>query len=70
MPDITMCAGIASKSFPLSVAVGAQKEFECPLKETCYRYKANPSEWQSFFVGVPYENGECEHYIDTSKERV
>lgn len=35
----------------------------CPLKETCYRYKAKPDEWwQSFFMTPPFEKGKCEHY--------
>jgi len=38
---------------------------DCPLKETCYRYKTTPDEfWQSYFVEVPYneEKKECDHY--------
>jgi len=38
---------------------------DCPLKETCYRYKATPSEYrQSYFQEPPYnkEEGKCEHY--------
>lgn len=39
----------------------------CSLKETCYRYKAEPSEYrQSYFVKPPYviQFGEdsCKHY--------
>ncbi len=62
--DITKCTGSISKSFPLSVMVGVQDEFECPLKETCYRYKAKSSEYQSWFIDVPYdkEKEECEYY--------
>ena len=46
MPDITMCMG-----------------GDCLLKENCYRYKAKPDElWQSYFVEIPYKNGECNHY--------
>jgi hypothetical protein len=38
---------------------------ECPLKESCYRYRATPNEyWQAYFTEVPYnrEKQECEHY--------
>jgi len=41
---------------------------DCPLKETCYRYKAKPSEfWQSYFTEIPYdeEKKECDHYWKT-----
>jgi len=39
----------------------------CPLKETCYRYKAVPNEYrQSYFETPPFKmiEGEvkCEHY--------
>jgi hypothetical protein len=38
---------------------------ECPLKETCYRYTAKESRYQSFFANVPYDNAkkECEEYL-------
>ena len=40
----------------------------CPLKETCYRYKAKPNElWQSFFMKPPFEKGKCEHYWETKR---
>ena len=38
---------------------------DCPLKETCYRYKATPSKYrQSYFTEAPYdkEKEECDHY--------
>lgn len=38
---------------------------DCPLKETCYRYKATPSEFlQSYFVEVPYDEDkkECTYH--------
>lgn len=34
----------------------------CELKSTCYRYKANPSEWQSYFNETPIEDGQCDYY--------
>jgi hypothetical protein len=33
----------------------------CPLKETCYRFKAKPSTFQSFFLKIPYMDG-CKYY--------
>ena len=46
----------------------------CPLKETCYRYKAKPSEFaQSFFIGTPFEiiEGEpkCNHYWEIKNKK-
>lgn len=38
---------------------------DCPLKETCYRFKAKPDEYrQAFFVEVPIDhtNMECKYY--------
>jgi hypothetical protein len=52
MPDISMCKG----------SIGA---FICPKKETCYRYKAEPTpNWQSYFLNPPYdrETGDCQYY--------
>jgi hypothetical protein len=37
----------------------------CPLKEKCYRYKAEINEFgQSYFLIVPYNDKEkkCEHF--------
>jgi hypothetical protein len=50
---------------------------ECPLKETCYRFKANPSSWQSFFHEPPYKieyysegkNISCEYYWKYKQEK-
>ena len=39
------------------------KEFkkECPLRLKCKRYIIKPNiERQSYFIGIPYENGHCE----------
>jgi len=42
---------------------------DCPLKKTCYRYKASPNRMQqSYFVEVPFNKKEetnefvCEYY--------
>ena len=51
--DITMCEGK-----------------NCDLSITCYKYTATPSQYrQSYFTESPIENGECEHYWETPKER-
>ena len=37
---------------------------DCPLKESCYRYTATPSEYrQSYFTEIPYnkEEDKCDH---------
>lgn len=52
MPDITMCEGK-----------------DCPFKGDCYRYKAQPNEhWQSYFLEVPYMDGECDKYWPMDKD--
>lgn len=35
---------------------------DCPLKETCYRFKAKPCEYQTYFMNPPYEDRKCEYY--------
>jgi hypothetical protein len=35
----------------------------CPLAQTCYRYKATPSEYrQSYFTKPPIKDGKCDMY--------
>lgn len=42
----------------------------CPLKDTCYRYKAKPDElWQSYFMEEPYEDGDCREYWPTKESQ-
>lgn len=43
----------------------------CMQKESCYRYTAKPSEYQSYFVVPPYKCslGECEYYWYRGKEK-
>lgn len=33
----------------------------CKLKETCYRYKAKPDQYQYYFTKPPVKNGNCEY---------
>lgn len=35
---------------------------ECPLKENCYRFTAEPSYMQAYFTDPPIKDGECEYY--------
>jgi hypothetical protein len=39
---------------------------ECPIKDTCYRFKATPSEWrQSYFSNPPIkEDGTCDYFME------
>lgn len=35
----------------------------CPLKETCYRYLAEPEpEDQTYLMAVPFKDGTCDLY--------
>lgn len=43
---------------------------ECPIKEDCYRFKAEPNPyWQSYFENVPYnhETKVCDEFVEESK---
>ena len=54
MPDITMCPGHAGV-------------INCPQKDNCYRYTANPSDYQWYFQDLPMQKDEtCEHFWDNS----
>jgi hypothetical protein len=54
MPDITMCPGITYDGVV------------CGLRETCYRYKATPSEYcQSYFYYGPVDTADgqtCDYF--------
>lgn len=41
--------------------------FTCPLKENCYRYRAFPSEWQTYSVFPPGKD--CNFYWPTEDGR-
>ena len=46
---------------------------DCPLKETCYRYTAKPSEFrQSYFAEVPFnkEEKKCDHFWGENQEAI
>lgn len=40
-------------------------DHECPSRVHCYRYRAKPSEWQSY-AGFKHEGERCEAYSSTS----
>ena len=40
----------------------------CEVKNTCYRFTAKPSEYQSYFTPTPIENEGCEYYWNTNKQ--
>jgi hypothetical protein len=42
----------------------------CPQKETCYRYTAKPSDWQSYFSVPPIKDGKCDMYWGYKSETV
>jgi hypothetical protein len=42
----------------------------CPIKETCYRYKATPTEWQSYFSTPPFDKRRgCQSYWEMYDQR-
>lgn len=52
MPDITMCIPVK----------------ECPLKDTCYRFKASPNSlWQSYSAFEYAADKGCDNYIKIIK---
>jgi len=38
------------------------KGFYCPIKEKCYRFTAQPSQVQSYFMEIPIKDGKCDMY--------
>jgi hypothetical protein len=55
MPDISMCMGSNGT------------ETYCPLRQSCYRFKARPSEYrQSYFTDAPFiiepDGVSCEYF--------
>ena len=44
---------------------------DCPLKESCFRFKSKANEyWQAYFTKVPFneESDSCEHYWEVSED--
>jgi len=42
----------------------------CPLKKDCYRFTANPSDYQSYFMSPPFQGNKCEMYWDDSHSKI
>jgi len=40
----------------------------CGMKERCFRYLADPSHYQSFFVTSPNQGKECEHFWEVNPD--
>ncbi len=40
------------------------QNYTCPSRDSCYRYKATPSMWQSYACFAYDENGSCDDYIE------
>ena len=40
------------------------KDTECPLRKRCYRYRAKPGEWQSWFTLSPRRGTTCEYFME------
>lgn len=43
---------------------------DCPHKENCYRFTAKPSEYQTYFVEPPIEDGKCDYYWGENAQSV
>jgi len=43
---------------------------DCPNKETCYRFTAKPSDYQSYFMKPPIKEGKCEYYWGENAQNV
>lgn len=42
----------------------------CPLRDSCYRYLSEPSEYlQSYFVTPPYDGNKCDHFWQVNSEQ-
>jgi len=52
MADITMCKG-----------------YGCPKQLECYRVNANVNPYaQSYFVEVPFKDGECKYFVQDTRK--
>lgn len=55
-----MCSGLKHN-------FDTHKNTVCKARETCYRYKAKPSEHrQSYFDDAPIVNNGCDYYINNN----
>lgn len=42
----------------------------CPMKSECYRYTSTPSDYQSYFLKAPIEDGKCDLFWGTTSQSV
>ncbi len=42
--------------------------YDCPFKERCIRFTAEPSEYQSYFLEPPIKDGNCDMYMGEDAE--
>lgn len=42
---------------------------DCPLKETCYRFKAIPSPYRQVYSDFKFENGKCKDYWEVKEKQ-
>jgi len=42
----------------------------CLYKETCYRYTAKPSDYQSYFIEPPFKDDDCKMYWGDNAEMI
>ena len=42
----------------------------CPIKDTCKRYTAKESIWQSYFWESPIKDGKCDMYWGEDSENI
>ena len=44
-------------------------DYECPQKERCYRFMANPSTfWQSYFAESPKKMDGCDYFWEIGED--
>ena len=44
---------------------------ECPMKESCHRFTATPSEYkQAYFETPPVKDGKCNMYWGVTQEQI
>ena len=42
----------------ISMCIGG----DCPRKNDCYRYRAIPNSYQTYFVNPPFRDGDCKYF--------
>jgi hypothetical protein len=43
---------------------------DCPLKESCHRFTAKPSDYQTYFVDPPYIDDGCDMFWGNKSEQI